>query len=247
MPTRSIVRLTAAVLLTAWGGTVSAQGPLPGAPGGFDLASDSYLYPKVAVSPLLQADLKITDDQKAKLVEAMKPVEAAWLEHFKSTRQQGAPPNLGQMRKDRERIGQIMEDARLAVISILTPEQAKRMRQICRQVQGTAAFKDPEVQTGLKLTAEQKEKVDGILAEYGAALRKLPRPTPPRPGEAREAFQKRRGDEDKAKGELSKAAEDKFIGLLTDEQKKGWKEMVGEKIDVPKLLASTQGSRRPIP
>jgi serine/threonine protein kinase len=102
------------------------------------------------------------------------------------------------------------------VSTILTAEQDRRLRQISWQTQGLAAFRDGQVITALKLSAEQRERIRTIEAEsfFG--------PLPPSKGmgsrmeDFRKNFEKRQN-----------AAREQAIGILTDEQKRTWREMVG--------------------
>jgi eukaryotic-like serine/threonine-protein kinase len=107
---------------------------------------------------------------------------------------------------------------------ILGSDRMKRLSQIARQLQGLAAFRDPDVVSALKLTSDQRERIRTIEAE---SFRGPPPPDerrPPddkRPGGPREDFRKMQ--EQKLKESL-----EKVLKLLTQDQLKAWNELKGE-------------------
>jgi hypothetical protein len=100
---------------------------------------------------------------------------------------------------------------------ILKPEQVKRLKQIQRQQMGVAAFSDPEVQKALNLTDGQKNQ----LRTIGEDLRK----------EREEIFKNAGDNREEAMKKMMTLNKEKLEGvtkLLTPEQQKAWKELVGE-------------------
>jgi serine/threonine protein kinase len=104
------------------------------------------------------------------------------------------------------------DDAALA--TILTPAQLDRLRQIARQCQGLAAFRDEEVVRQLHLTPEQKRQIRNIEGQ----LFLEPPPFGP-PG--------KRGGPGRGMREKQRAAVAQVVGLLSDPQKKSWRELTG--------------------
>jgi hypothetical protein len=105
-----------------------------------------------------------------------------------------------------------------AVVEGLSPEQARRLKQIAWQEGGASAFGDPELAEALGLTDDQKEQIRTI---QGEALRALVRSGghrqgPPRPEDWKKAE------------EAWRTARDQVVGLLTADQKAKWKELKGE-------------------
>ena len=99
---------------------------------------------------------------------------------------------------------------------VLTPEQAKRLRQISLQVDGPQSFGKPDVAKELALSEEQKQTVMEI---QGDMVKKI------------QAMLELRGDREEAmkkRSEILRSANEKMKGLLTAEQKAKWKEMTGE-------------------
>jgi hypothetical protein len=115
-----------------------------------------------------------------------------------------------------------------AVAEVLNDKQMKRFRQIELQVRGTQAFvKDETLKKQLKLTDSQTKNIEEILADSQKEVAELFK-------EAKGAggF---KGLGEKMQG-INKEAKEKVMGVLTAEQKKQYKELVGEefKFEQPK-------------
>jgi Spy/CpxP family protein refolding chaperone len=96
-------------------------------------------------------DLKLTDDQKTKLLDLQDKMQSKMREIF-----QGAGGDREKMQADMK---SAMEEATKDVNAVLTPDQQTRLKQIGIQLAGNGAAALPEVQADLKLTDEQKSKV----------------------------------------------------------------------------------------
>lgn len=115
-----------------------------------------------------------------------------------------------------EQLKKLQELLQKSVADTLTPEQAKRLRQIQLQQLGPDAFNDPEVDKALSLNDEQKQKVRGIREEAGKQMREI--------------FQNAGGNREEAMKKMSavrKDLSDKIAAVLSDDQKKVWKELLG--------------------
>jgi len=125
-------------------------------------------------------------------------------------------------REKMQEIGQAMNaDLRKGLDKVLKPEQVKRFEQIQLQQSGINAFAMPRVQEDLKLTDEQKSKFREISEEQSQAIRG--------------AFSGARDDREGAMRKVAdarKQANEKAQAVLTDDQKKTWKEMTGEPFEV---------------
>jgi hypothetical protein len=98
----------------------------------------------------------------------------------------------------------MLEESKKALAGVLSPDQEKRFHQLQTQFKGVRAFLDPEVQSTLSLTNEQKDKINAIitgLAQKGVQL-----------------------------GDFEKSVQ-KANAVLTDAQQKAWKGLVGEPFD----------------
>jgi type 1 glutamine amidotransferase len=109
-----------------------------------------------------------------------------------------------------------------ALASVLTPEQARRLKQIVYQQQGTAALATPEVARALGLSGEQRQRIGEINEETGRKTRELSRPGAA-PDDATRARM----------AELRKAGSDRALAVLTDAQRAAWKDLQGEPFKGP--------------
>jgi uncharacterized protein YaaQ len=103
-----------------------------------------------------------------------------------------------------------------AVAEVLNENQLKRFKQIQLQTRGNTVFTDPKVTAVLKISDEQVENIKSILQEAGK--------------ERQEIFKEAQGDF-KAAGEkaaaLDKETKEKVQGVLSADQRKHWKQMIG--------------------
>ena len=100
---------------------------------------------------------------------------------------------------------------------MLQPEQSKRLKQISLQMRGSQAFNEEEVQKTLNLTDDQKDKIKTINEDAGKEMQEI-----------RQGAQGNFQEMGKKMAALGKETMDKVSSLLTDEQKKSWKEMTGD-------------------
>jgi Spy/CpxP family protein refolding chaperone len=173
----------------------------------------------------VQEELELLDDQKAEVQKA--------LDELRPPRGQGGPGQGGFQQlsdEERQKLFAEMEQRNKAatekVNSILLPHQAERLKEISLQVRGTAALADDEVAKALSITDEQKQQLDTIRQESFEQMRGLfPQPGQDQPADAdrQAAFQKM--------AELRRAAEEKTLAVLTDEQRQQFDSMQGEKFE----------------
>jgi hypothetical protein len=123
--------------------------------------------------------------------------------------------------KMQELMKPINDETNKALSTLLKPEQLKRYKQITLQQRGVQAFASPELQSELKLTDDQKEKIRAIQEENRT--------------QAQEIRQNAQGDREAAREKsiaLRKETLEKVLGVLNDDQKKAWKEQTGEPFEV---------------
>jgi len=113
-------------------------------------------------SPDVQTDLKLTDDQKAKLTKIYEEQRAA----RENAQASGQQPDRDTMRK-------MMEDSIAQINAILTPDQQARLKQIFIQTQKNRAITNPDVQDQLGLTSDQKDKIKDLNEKFTAAQMEL--------------------------------------------------------------------------
>lgn len=177
MRVRGLILATMILGLLAVGLATAQPGPFGGGPPGGDLSS-------LLRNPSVSKELKLTEEQLAKLPEALLKA-----------------------------LGEVLEK-----------DQMKRLKQIELQQRGPRAFADGKVQEALKFNDDQKDQVKTILEEVGK--------------EMREIF-KGGKDDFKANFEkmanLQKEAKEKLTGILTADQKKAWKQMLGEEFKMERF------------
>ncbi len=208
---RRLVSLTTLLFAVAAIGSAGAQGRrmMGGRMGGLMLLNNARV----------QTELKMTPEQISKIQPKQQEVQGQMRELFQNA---GGFQNMSD--EDRQKLmGKIRELQSKAVADILDATQQKRFRQIQLQVEGPLALARKENADGLKLTDEQRTKVADIQR---ASQR-----------EQREAMQgvdfQNMSDEDRQKltsrmQAINKTANEKIEALLTDDQKKQWKAMLGD-------------------
>ncbi len=179
---------------------------------------------EMLLNPFLQWELRLTDEQ----IDRLEAVEA---EVQRGHREEAE--RLARLREESSGAGmalfrQIQRETRKALPNILTPPQWERVRQIEAQLQGPSAFTDPAVQQELRLTYEQKEAIDKVLAEAEKAQRAGRRAS--RFGGGLDAPFGGPNGEEEAKRKLEQSGQvlKKLEEQLTPEQKKRWAALVGE-------------------
>jgi hypothetical protein len=123
--------------------------------------------------------------------------------------------------KIREMSKEINEEVHKSVSEFMNKDQVKRLHQIHHQVQGAQAFTDEHVQKHLKLTAEQKSEIEGIVQDSQQQMRSI--------------FQESQGNREAAMAkmtELRKETISKIEGKLTGEQKATYKGILGAPFEI---------------
>jgi hypothetical protein len=169
--------------------------------------------------PEVQAELKLTDEQKTKINEMQSQLRAG------RRGQGGGFRDLSREEREKQ-LAERRANEQKQLQAILNTDQLKRYRQLQLQRQGLLALRDTTVQDELKLTTDQRSKVDGVLTEQTEEMRKI--------------RQSAAGDRAAARTQteaLRKKTEEKLEALLTDDQKKQWKEMLGAPFKFPEAPA----------
>src|SRR5262245_5462302 len=178
----------------------------------------------------VQKELKLTDDQVQKIKDTTQSIN----EKFRDERA-GLRNLQGDERREKgQELGKkIAAETNQALAGILKPEQSKRLKEITLQRDGPRAFNTEEVQKSLKLTDEQKDKIKTINEDAAKDMREIfPQ------GGRRGAGGGGVADANAFKESMNKMAAinketmDKISSVLTDDQKKAWKEMTGAPFEI---------------
>jgi hypothetical protein len=108
------------------------------------------------------------------------------------------------------------DEANKALADILSADQLKRLKQLHVQRRGPYAFSEAEVAAALQLTKGQQKKLKEMESDYQKALLETNKLT----------------DADERTRKVAaaiKEAMDKAMTILSDAQKKTWKELTGER------------------
>ena len=200
----TVLALGAAVLLA---GPAQAQGFRGGmfGGGGYMLLSNKGV----------QQELKLTDAQAEKVTRVVEEASAKAREKWQDL------PDDERREKGRAIFQAANDEVKATVKDVLKPEQVARLDQISLQQQGITAFADPKAQGKLGLSDDQRSKLREIADDADRKMRDL-----------REGFANdREGTMEKMRA-ARKESMDKALGVLTDGQKKSWKEMTGEPFEV---------------
>jgi hypothetical protein len=155
----------------------------------------------------VKKELKVTDEQAKKLEEF-----AAQMREKRQGLRDMEPEER------RAKMAELNKESEKALGEILNADQNKRLKQISYQVGGVGTFNNPDVVTALKITDDQKAEFQKIGQETFAQIRELMQGAGGPPDE--DTMKKMRA--------LQTEASEKAVKLLTEEQSKKWKEMIGE-------------------
>jgi len=227
-------------LVAALAGSAAAQRQ-PGGQGRGGFGGGFGGYGFLIRNEAVQKELTMDKDQADKAAEAVKKVTDKHADEFAKLRDL---PREEQGTKRAELTKTVNEETLKAVGEVLKPEQMTRLKQIELQRAGFMAYTRPEVQTALKLTDEQKEKVKTIADEGNKQVRELfgmgqgggGGARPPRgQGGAGGAGrgQGRGGPNNEKVTAVRKETTEKIVAVLTDDQKTTWKELTGKPFEVP--------------
>ncbi len=178
----------------------------------------------------VQEDLGLNEDQVRRVKELAGRQGAWWWP--------GGPKDQPPLTREerRQRILQVAFATEKAVAEILTPAQAARLRQIALQLRqrGPGGFTAPEIADALKLTKEQRARIEAIQDGGHVAMFK------PRGPDGHEC-----GPDEAWKGAQEKVME-RVMEILTAEQKARWRELTGKPVawSVPFMPPSPGGPVR---
>jgi hypothetical protein len=190
-----------------------------GAPGGFGGGLGMFA-PEVNKLALLrieavQKEVKLEEEQAKKVADLQ-----ASLPERGGLRGQGEPSREEREKRFaemREKRAKAVAEAEAKLASILKPEQIKRLDEIVLQQQGIDGLVTEPVAASLKLSKEQKEKIQAALDARAEALRGL------RPGQGggREELREKMD-------EARKKAEETALAVLASEQREAYEKLKGK-------------------
>src|SRR5258707_634160 len=208
---RSFATAALSVAVMAFAASVCLAQGRPG--GGMGLQPEG---PALLLNASVQEELKLTDDQKAEL----KKLADKRQEAVRKARQDNKD-DKDKLQAAMKEITDDINKSATKTLDSLKDDQKKRFKQIGVQVKGIRAFSDDEVAKTLKLTDKQKEEAKTQAEDLQKDVREL------MTGAGRDP--EKRAEAQKKATELTTKATDKVVSSFSDDQKKTWKELTGEK------------------
>jgi len=194
----------------------------------------------ILANPAVQTEIKATDEQKEKITELTRKQGEAMRDVFSG----------GQI--DREKMAELTkkntDEQEKFAKDTLKPDQLKRYHQIKWQQAGVMAFKETDVQTALKLTGDQKEKLNAIAEDYTKDRNEI-MPMGRRGGGGgggKAGGGRGFGPDPETQAKLTKLSKDTMVKaekVLTDGQQKEWKELLGKPFEMPAFGGGRRGGQ----
>ena len=170
------------------------------------------------MAPNVQKDLKLTDDQVKKVQETLREIRESHQADYAALRDASPDVRWTKMAALHETVSDEVKKA-----LSFSAEQSKRFDQISLQAHVLQAFGNPTVADKLKLTDDQKSKIHEIVEATRSSLAG--------------AFNKDASEQERTDARNKRAAAQKeniakVQALLSDDQKRAWKELTGEPIEI---------------
>ncbi|MDB5356784.1 MAG: serine/threonine protein kinase [Phycisphaerales bacterium] len=174
-------------------------------------ATDEYFRVNFRTTLLSQQSVR---DELELSAEQIQKVQKLNTNPWQWMAQLGGMRDLSSEQK-RERLSAMVEKVDADLNKILLPEQARRLNEIDRQVQGPRAFGDAAIVDALALTKEQKDAIRAIQSKWDDKHHG--------PGPGSSPGSRDHAERDEVMGQI--------LALLTPQQMGIWKSMTGEKFN----------------
>lgn len=168
----------------------------------------------------VQEDLKLSKEQKEKLDKHLQDTVQETMQFM---------PKLGDKKPEKreKELQAYREKAQEKLTAVLTEtlkeDQHKRLRQVMLQQEGLFALGNPYVMRELELTAKQRQQFTEVVQAFHKAIEPL----------MKEAQKDGKPEEIRPKAmKIRKEYGEKVEAILSDAQKKKWKELLGKPLDL---------------
>jgi hypothetical protein len=215
--------------------------PMPGKAGVPPAPNPVFQLLALVNRPAVQEDLKLTDDQKAKLKDLASKRPAAGASKAGSGSSKSAAPSSRTKTSGGSSAQAALATLQKQLDDLLDAGQRKRLEQIALQVEGPLAVTRPEVAKKINLTAAQIKQARSIVGEARNQLAQLaplnPSTTdkPPAGGDPGQSDQ----PPDRAQFEqVRQAAGARMMEVLKPAQKDAFNQLLGPPFDVARLRAA---------
>ncbi len=206
------------------GGGRGGPGGGPGGPGGFGGGRGGDPTLGLLMIPEVRKEIEVMPDQEEALTKIREQAASSFERpnfDFGSASEEERTKMFQEMQAKRSKAEKEIRDK---LEEVLLPEQFERLSEISLQVRGTAALSDPETAEKLKISADQKSKLDEVRTKNESGMR----------DKMREIFSS--GNRDNMREEFAKVRkemDDQMLAVLTDDQRKQFEEMKGEAFTMP--------------
>jgi hypothetical protein len=165
-------------------------------------------------------ELKVSQDQKKKLLERLPTYVQGTMEHFQSL--EGLKPKE-RAKKDQAYRQKAQEKLAAFLKETLKEEQLKRLQQLELQQEGLFALGHAEIMKELEITDKQRQQFGEVMQAMQEKIEPL----------VKEAQKDGKPEEIGPKMmKIRQEHEGKIEAILNDAQKKQWKEMLGKLLDL---------------
>ncbi|HVW00194.1 MAG TPA: hypothetical protein VHB77_07640, partial [Planctomycetaceae bacterium] len=220
-------------LVLGWAYSLTAQetvAPKPNPPPAADEPSASQSAVDILGDSSVLKELQLNEEQRQKVRNLIQEARSDVQEIYSKI---GSQPqgeiNPSQLRARAERV---FQDYRRKIEDILTPSQARRLRELEIRVRGMKAVLDPEIAAELKLTEMQTAKIQAMIADSRIARHNMILATR---RQGRFGRQERRAQLKQLRADLDQA----IRGTLSAEQVKQFENYQGPAFDAEAVKAAT--------
>ena len=179
----------------------------------------------LATADEVQAELKMSDEQKSKAEEIRDQLRSDRRDLFQS--------GFGGFNEIRGEMEALDRKASAGLMELLDEVQRERLQGIAIQVNGPLELNDPAVGEKLQLTDEQRTKLEEVREENSQAVR--------------DAFQDAgdlsREERREKFSELAETTSDNLLGVLTDDQRSRFDQMQGAPVEIDRSQFRGRGRR----
>jgi len=185
----------------------------------------------------VQKELELSADQVSKITKLREDSQAEMRKQFEGVRELPEDQRRAKFEEMRTKGEASQKELRGKVNEVLLPDQQVRLKELAIQAQGTGALNNPETAEALKLTDDQKKKLETIREESGTKMRELFTGGRGEGGPSEETRKKI--------ADLRKESGDKSLAVLTSEQAAQFEKIKGEKSSIDFTQTRNFGGRRP--
>jgi len=176
----------------------------------------------------VRKELKLSADQETSVRELAEEARSELMEFMSGVRELSPEERTEKAAELRAELAKSVEGLLTKVDGVLQAPQKERLKQLSVQQRGAfGSLQDPEVQTALKLSDEQKKKVETLVEESRPAR-----------GQGAGGGGGGGGDREAARERfqaMQKERNEKALGILSAEQRAELEKMQGPKFDFPPM------------